>query len=316
MHRFSAEEIAWLEAHVKGRSFQELTELFNAHFKSALAFSQVRAACHNRGFTTGRDTRFVPGQRPHNAGIKGWGAGAAGKGSQATRFPKGHQPANYQPVGSERRTTPHRRYGFYQIDVKIADPDVWKAKHLLVWEAEHGPVPPGHVLVFADQNRENCSLENLLLVTRGELARANQNHLIYKDADLTKSGVAVAKVMAQMHKRRSCRKGPLLKCFDIRRHGYAIHKEAVDFALSGGQALCIHTWGLHMGPRCFQGAPVIGKLMDQDAARLEATARRLGVRRVVICRRGRPGQHVDLVGHPLLKAMQTAGAETKEEGAG
>ena len=87
------------------------------------------------------------------------------------------------------------------IEVKIADPNVWRAKSNLVWEAAHGPIPRNHVIIFANQNREDFTLENLILVSRRELARLNQNHLIYKNAELTKSGVALAKLISKMHER-------------------------------------------------------------------------------------------------------------------
>jgi len=200
--RYTDEEIDFVAVCVPGRSFKEVAELFNELYSPSITEGQVKGLCSRLGLTNGRDCRFRPENTPHNAGVKGWGAGAAGKGAQATRFRKGNLPWNYVPVGSERRTTPHRRDGHYQIDVKVADPNVWMAKHVLVWEAAHGPVPPGHVIVFADQNRENCSLDNLLLLSRSELARLNQNHLAFKDADLTASGVALAKLLAQTHKRR------------------------------------------------------------------------------------------------------------------
>lgn len=83
-------------------------------------------------------------------------------------------------------------------------------------------------------------------------------------------------------------------------------KQAVADAENGSQALFTHTWGLAAGPQCFQAAKVIGKLFDQDASRLEETARTLGVRRVKIDRLGHPWQHVDLVGKPLERAIVQA----------
>jgi hypothetical protein len=47
-------------------------------------------------------------------------------------------------------------------------------------------------------------------------------------------------------------------------------------------------------------------LFDQDADRCEATARRLGVRVVVVHGRGTEVQHVDLCGKPLARAMAEA----------
>ena len=86
-------------------------------------------------------------------------------------------------------------------------------------------------------------------------------------------------------------------------------KQAVADAANGGQALFTHNWGMATGSKCFHGAKVIGKLFDQNARRLEETARALGVRRVKIDRRDHPWQHVDLVGKPLERAIAMASEE-------
>lgn len=44
----------------------------------------------------------------------------------------------------------------------------WRPVHLLNWEAEHGPVPDGHILVFVDGDKENLALSNLMLIDRAE----------------------------------------------------------------------------------------------------------------------------------------------------
>ena len=82
-------------------------------------------------------------------------------------------------------------------------------------------------------------------------------------------------------------------------------QEALDYAACGGQALHVWNGGQWPGdaPACFRRSPIWGHLMDQDEKRLVATARRLGVRRVVVSKRDRREQHVDLCGAPLRKAM-------------
>lgn len=89
---------------------------------------------------------------------------------------------------------------------------------------------------------------------------------------------------------------------------------AMDHAEDGGQAL--HVWDPSVGavgdmPRCFARAMQAGKpfghLLDCDHDRLRATAFGLGVRRVVVRRAGRRGQHVDLCGRPLEKAIGKCG---------
>jgi hypothetical protein len=53
-------------------------------------------------------------------------------------------------------------------------PTRFKAKHVVVWEKKHGPVPKGTALIFKDGNVENCRIGNLEIVTRAELLKLNQ----------------------------------------------------------------------------------------------------------------------------------------------
>ena len=88
------------------------------------------------------------------------------------------------------------------MEIKIADPRTWKGKHKIIWEAANGPVPPGHVLIFADGNKLNVTLENLLLITRRELAVMNKKGLIANKAELTKAGVTVAGIFLKITERK------------------------------------------------------------------------------------------------------------------
>ena len=63
------------------------------------------------------------------------------------------------------------------------------------------------MLLFLDGNHENTSLENLMLITRAELAQLNQRNLIRDDADLTKSGVLVARLISEIGKAKKKKKG-------------------------------------------------------------------------------------------------------------
>lgn len=81
---------------------------------------------------------------------------------------------------------------------------------------------------------------------------------------------------------------------------------AEGYSLGGGQAL--HVWAPGDGwqknaPMVFRRSKIWGHLFDQDKARLILTARRLGVRVIVVHREGSEGQHIDLCGKPLQKAL-------------
>jgi hypothetical protein len=54
--------------------------------------------------------------------------------------------------------------------------DVWPLVHWRVWQQHHGPIPAGHKVVFRDYNRAHCEIENLELITDGEMMLRNSIH--------------------------------------------------------------------------------------------------------------------------------------------
>jgi hypothetical protein len=150
----------------------------------------MKGLCGNHKLCNGLGKRFQKGMTPWNKGKKGY------KGANRTSFKPGQMPKNYLPVGSERVTA----YGYTEI--KVADPKKWRAKHVCLWEQEHGPVPKGHVVMFADKNRCNFSQDNLLLVSRAELATINQCRLIFSDIEATKAGLQVARLKHAISRRQ------------------------------------------------------------------------------------------------------------------
>ena len=89
--------------------------------------------------------------------------------------------------------------------------------------------------------------------------------------------------------------------------------EAKAYAAAGGQALHLFSGGIADAiarvrkiPNCFRGRRELAHLLDQDRNRLEKTARKLGVRVVLVDRPGTPWQHVDLCGGPLAQAKNLA----------
>lgn len=89
-------------------------------------------------------------------------------------FQQGHCPHNYVPVGTE--ITDYRGY----LKVKVADPDVWRFRHRMIWEEANGPVPDGYMIRFKNGNKKDCRLENLELVTASYFVTgANNFHRLY-----------------------------------------------------------------------------------------------------------------------------------------
>lgn len=199
--KYTPEHIAFLSENINGCHFGDLTEKFNQRFGLNLSVAAMISLTARYGLHNGIDsqfnqgyepTQFKKGHVPFNKGKKGINY----SGMKATQFKKGGKPWNYRPVGTERVNTD----GY--AEVKIADPNKWRAKHVLIWEAAHGPVPKGHTIIFADGNKRHVELSNLLLVTRGQLARLNQNHLIQEDGDLTRSGIIIADIISKCAERK------------------------------------------------------------------------------------------------------------------
>ncbi len=193
MFRFSADHKAFIVDNLPGRMSKDLTELFNAHFGTALKTSQMQSFISRYKLKSGVDSRFSPGSAPVNKGKpKTW------VGGEATQFKKGGTPHNYAPVGSERVNTD----GYAEI--KVADPHKWRGKHLLVWEAHHGrAVPSGHAVIFGDRNHQNFDPDNLILVSRAQLAILNKCKLIQGNADLTRTGIILADIYQKIKERKS-----------------------------------------------------------------------------------------------------------------
>lgn len=75
--------------------------------------------------------------------------------------------------------------------------DGWHSNQRRIWELANGPIPKGHKIVFLDGNTMNYSLTNLALVTDAEFLMMNDRHLLTNDKALTRSGIAIARVLAK-----------------------------------------------------------------------------------------------------------------------
>lgn len=195
-HKYTEEQIQFLRENIAGRSYNDMTRLFNERFGLALNAGRIKSALDRYKLRNGRDGRFRRGRTPANKGKKRlW------QGGVETQFKPGHMPNTYKPVGAERISSD----GYAMV--KVADPNKWRAKHVVMWEQVNGPVPLGHVVIFANGNRLDINLDNLILISRRELVVLNKFGLISADAELTRSGVAVADIYLKISERKKRLKG-------------------------------------------------------------------------------------------------------------
>lgn len=189
---FTKEQKDFIKINVKGLLNQELADLINGTFDLSITARQMNAWKKNHGLTGGLDCRFKKGDVPANKGTKG----LYNVGGNKTSFKKGQKARNYKPLGSERID----RDGYTLI--KVSDEGKghqrWNHKHRVLWEKEYGEIPPGHKLLFADRNKQNITLDNLILISDKQMALLNKFDLIQNDADHTRSGIIVADLYSKI----------------------------------------------------------------------------------------------------------------------
>lgn len=149
--------------------------IYNKAYQLGLKRSETYLASEHacrlrRENNPGTGTRFQKGQTSWNKGISFHSGGR----SAETQFAPGTMPHNHVPIGSERIT----RDGIRQRKTHDDGPPQrrWKSVHMILWEDLHGPVPPGHIVVFRDRNTANIEIDNLELITRAENMRRNTIH--------------------------------------------------------------------------------------------------------------------------------------------
>jgi hypothetical protein len=158
-----------------------LREVYPHHTNAVLAdyFRRSRTAIGQKARKLGltkspglKGRNFEHGHATWNAGRKGWQAGGR---SVQTQFKTGELSGaalrNHRPIGSELTDKDGN------VIRKVSDTGNrrkdWRPVHVLVWEAVNGPLPAGHIVIFADRNNRNFVPSNLQAITRAENMRRN-----------------------------------------------------------------------------------------------------------------------------------------------
>jgi len=187
---------AYIRNQVRRHTHAETTDLLNSKFATSFSVRQVQCFCKNHNINSGRTGYFSKGHRPWNAGTKGEGL----TGRNRTTFSTGHVPANLRPIGSERIDL---KDGYVLVKVKETNPHTgaptrFRAKHIVLWEKKHGPVPAGHAVIFKDGVKTHIVLKNLELVKRAELARLNYMKYSQVPTQLKPTVLALAKLKTRV----------------------------------------------------------------------------------------------------------------------
>lgn len=198
-HLYSREELDFLKEFALGHSHSEITEAFNKKFPPGVGINSIRACLKNHKITTGRTGQFEKGHVPVNKGRHSTTVGRMAE----TQFKKGDIPVNHKPVGSVSIRNNYKRGEKYVYE-KVAEPNVWRMKHILEWERHNGPVPKDKIIVFADGDTTNTDISNLVMISRSQNAVMNRWGLrgVNKELMETAANTASLKMSISKAKKR------------------------------------------------------------------------------------------------------------------
>ena len=191
MHRYSEEQKEFIITNNYGKYSKELAEMFNQHFNTNITAKEIAYFRRSHKLKSGLTGQFKKGNVAHNKDKKQieYMSQEAIERTKKTRFKKGNKPKNYRPVGSERIT----KDGY--IEVKVADPNKWETKNKIIYKQYFGDIPKGHKVIYADGNKLNNDINNLILVSDNEELIMNRHKLRTENIELTKTGYLIAKVI-------------------------------------------------------------------------------------------------------------------------
>lgn len=199
MKKYTDEMIEFLKEVTPGKTYKDITELFNNKFNLDTTVETMKGLLSRKKIHTGTLGQFKKGSIPWNKGKKGY------MGANRTSFKKGSKPKNWKPIGSERINA--EGYTLIKVSNEGCKHKMWALKHRVVWEEHHKKkIQRGSVIIFADGDKTNLDVDNLICVTRNELKVLNKCRLISSVPELTKTGLNIAKIRIKLAELRKEKK--------------------------------------------------------------------------------------------------------------
>lgn len=194
-HIWAEEEIEFLKEIYPYYPNREIARMLKDKFGIEVTDRQLANARNNNGLPK----KVIPNSGNYKKGKVAWNKGK--KMPEETKakvkktwFKKGQIPENHKSVGSTRID----KDGYKLI--KVAEPNKWALYHRHLYEQTHGEkLGRNEVVIFADGDKSNFDIDNLVKVSRANLLYLNNKKLIFDDPELTKTGVNVSKVAEKIN---------------------------------------------------------------------------------------------------------------------
>lgn len=195
MHHYSKEEDEFLKKYSSIMSRKELTAAFNDKFGTTIDIQALTVRSLRIGAVASNDGRFKTGELPWDrleGGRDEWYAKY--KVAPHHSFPKGHIPASYRPVGSQRIDSQNGR-----VIVKTEDGS-WKSQQMIAWEDKYGKIPKGLHLLSVTGDVNDTDVNNLRLIDNATQTLLIANRWHDKGSDIFDAGVQYAKLYFLLRK--------------------------------------------------------------------------------------------------------------------
>lgn len=177
-----------------GNVADDVARLMNEKFGTSFTRAQIAGYRKNHHKPCGVHLMWGHGLPiPDNAGKRY---------SPATEFKTGGLPHNTWPIGT---VVERDGYLWKKVDDKpghgVASRFNWRQLHRIVWEEANGPIPKGHVLIFKDGDRHHIELDNLILVTNGELQYINRKRMLDAGPEYAETAKLTARLYRETKKK-------------------------------------------------------------------------------------------------------------------
>lgn len=195
VHKWSEEEIEFIREVYPYHENKEISKMVKEKFGFDVSTRNLQNVRNKYKIPK----KVIPNSGCYRKGDEPWNKGREMSDEtkekvKKTWFKKGQIPKNHKPVGSTRVD----KDGYKLI--KIAEPNRWVLYHRHLYEKAHGEkLKKSDAVIFADGNKLNFDIDNLVKVSRANLLYLNNKKLIFDDPELTKTGVNVSKVVEKIN---------------------------------------------------------------------------------------------------------------------
>ena len=190
-----------------GVSSKEMAEMVNKKFGTNFSQTMMKQFRQRHGIKSGLTGWYQKGHPPGNKGKKleeyvtdPDRLEEIRKRMAPTQFKKGERPVNEMPVGTIVVNSDGYKLRKKQMTGGLWDR--WEQLHRAVWEEHNGPIPEGMIVTFKDGDKLNCSIDNLMLITRGESAVMAKKGYRFKDPELTEAALNMVRLQIRANQKR------------------------------------------------------------------------------------------------------------------